>query len=155
MLSGFVGTSSKSHQLVSTESKQPKHQMAHDFGMSFDHDVAAAEFVLEARVGPFGHGAFTVANFIGRLEVFLLAATRIVVDQGNMSQFAAVVVQLFAAVGSVHHIVQIGDPLLRDVRQRHGGAGLSCIEAEHSKAAMGTPQSAVSMCSLYPFQLVL
>ena len=109
-LSGLVGTSSKSHQLVSTEGEQPKHQMVHDFGMPLDHDVAATEFVLEARVGPFGHAALTVANCVGRLEVFLLAATRIVLDQGYMSQFAAMGVQLFAAIGGVHHIVQIGDP---------------------------------------------
>ena len=83
-LNGLVGTSSKSHQLVSTEGEQPKHQMAHDFGMSLDYDAAAAELALEARVGPFGHAALTVTNRVGRLEVLLRAATRIVVDQGYM-----------------------------------------------------------------------
>lgn len=59
--------------------------------------------------------------------MLLLAAPRVVVDQGDMPEFAAVSVQLFAAVGGVHHIVQIGDPLLRDVRERHGGDGQPAI----------------------------
>src|SRR5471032_785088 len=117
-----AGSTSQTHQLVGAKREQPEHQMTKDLGMSFDHDVAATKFILEAGVGALGGTALTVTHRVSRFEVLLVAATRVVIDQRHMPHFPAVGVQLLAAVGGIHQVVQVGDALPSDVRQRHGGA---------------------------------
>lgn len=74
----------------------------------FDHDHAATELVLQARVGALGDAALAVPHSVGGFKEVLVARARIVIDQRYMAQAAAVGVQLLAAIGCVHYVVQVG-----------------------------------------------
>lgn len=140
-------SSSQSHQLVGAQCQYAKHQLAHHLDGAFHHDVPAAELVLEPGVAALGDGAFPVTDRVGRFELVFDAAARIVVDQGNVTQAAGMLLHFHIAVGGIHHIVETGDPLC--AHQGKGTAArLSCTDADDSSAEIGTPQSAVSRWSL-------
>ena len=83
--------------------------------------MGATKLVLESCVATLGHRALVVADGLRGVELNLLATARIVVDQRNVAQAFAVLAQLYAAIGGIHHIVQIGHALRADQRQRNGG----------------------------------
>lgn len=114
----------QSHQLIGAQGEDTEHQVAHHLDRPCDTHVAAAELVFESRVAAFGDGALVVAHGIGRLELDLLAAAPVVVDQRDVPQRAAVLVQFQAAIGRVHHIVEVGHARGADQRQRDGRAAV-------------------------------
>jgi hypothetical protein len=106
----------QSHQLVGAQDQDAEHQMTHHLGVAPDRDIPATELVLEAGIAALGDGALVVADGIGRFEFGLLATPRVVINQGDVAEVAAVLVQLEAAIGRIHHIVEIGDS--RSAHQR-------------------------------------
>jgi hypothetical protein len=56
------------HQLVDGEREDAEHEVAHDLGMPAHAHEAAAELVLEARVGALGGGALAAAHIYGRTD---------------------------------------------------------------------------------------
>ena len=71
--------------------------------------MVSAKFVLEARIAAFGHGVLAVPDHVGRIDFLLGAAAPIVIDQRDVIQAAAVLMQVLGAVGSIHHIGSIPD----------------------------------------------
>ena len=90
-----------------------------------DAQVVATELVLEPGVTALGHRAFVVADGLRGVELNLFATARIVVNQWNVAQAFTVLAQLGAAVGGIHHIVQIGYALRAHQRQGNGGKAVS------------------------------
>ena len=84
---------SQSHQLVGRERQDTEHQVAHDFGRPLNPDVIAAELILEPAIGAFGDRPLVVTEGIDRIELFLLAVARVVIDERYVVQAAAVFVQ--------------------------------------------------------------
>lgn len=115
---------SQSHQLISGQGQDAKHQAPYHLGAAFDPDIVAAKLVLEPGIATFRDGALVVANRVGRLEFLFLATTRIVINQGNMAQATAVLVQLPAAIGGIHDVIETGDAFSTDQRQRNGGTAV-------------------------------
>jgi len=122
-------------------------QVAHHFRRASDPEGIAAEFVLDPRVAALGGGTLMLANRFGRGEFDFRTTARIVIDQRNVAQAVAVLTQVAAAIGRIHEVVQVGSAFGGDQRLAMA-ARLSCIEALQSSTAIGTPQSAVSICSL-------
>ena len=121
--------------------------MSNHLGIAPDHQVFATELIFESRIAAFGGSALVVADSFSGARFNLLAAARVVVDQRNVAQVTTLLAQLAAAIGGIHQIVEGGPrcALINDVGM---AARLSCIDAEDNSAAMGTPQAAVSRCSL-------
>ena len=115
---------SQSHQLIGRQGQDTEHQVPHDLGAALDPEGVTAELILEPRIAALGDGAFVVADRVGRLERLLQAAARIVVDQRDMAEATAVLMQFEAAIGGIHDVVEIGDALRADQRQRNGGAAV-------------------------------
>lgn len=85
---------SQSHQLIGRQGQHAEHQMAHHLGSALDHDVVAAELVLEAGIAALGGGALVVADGLGRIEFNLGSLAGVVIDQRHMPQTAAVLPNL-------------------------------------------------------------
>jgi hypothetical protein len=100
---GSAHSLSQSHQLVSRQGQDAKHQVSHDLGSAFDPEYIAAEFVFESRIAALGHRALVITDRIRRLEFFFRATARIVINQRNMMQASTVVVQHGAAIGACCH----------------------------------------------------
>ncbi len=94
--------------------------MPHDLDRAFNHDIIGTELVLESAVDSLSDRALVITDGIGRLKFLFLTTPRIVVNQRDMVQAAAIIVQLQAAIGGIHHIVKMGDASLADQRQRNG-----------------------------------
>ncbi len=124
MGSGEAYLQEQPHQLIGTEHQHTEHQMAHHLGGALHAHLIAAELVLEPRVAALGDGALVVAHGVRRIERLLESATWIVIDQRYVVQAPAVLVQIEAAVGGVHHIVEIGHALGADQRQGDRGAAV-------------------------------
>ena len=122
----IVGVTSlvQAHQLVDRQGQNAEHEVRHDLGGTPDAEGVAAELILEPGIAPLGHGALVVADGVGRLEFLLFAATRIVVNQRNMIQAAAVLMQFDAAIGGIHHVVKAGDALGAHQRQGNGSTAI-------------------------------
>ncbi len=121
---GSVFSLSQSHQLIGRQRQDTEHQVPHDLGAALDPDVVSAELILEPRIAALGDGAFVVTDGISRFKRFLFALARIVIDQWDMAQAAAVLMQLEAAIGCIHDVVEIGDALRADQRQGDGCAAV-------------------------------
>src|SRR3990167_9408926 len=89
-----VSSLSQSHQLIGGQRQHAEHQVPHHLGVTLDHDRGATELILESAIGTLGGGALVVADGFGRSKFDLLATTRVVVDQGDVTQTAAMVAQL-------------------------------------------------------------
>ena len=102
--------------------------MVHHLGGASHPNLPATKFILQPRIA-----AFLVPLRFGRVKRDLLAAARVVVDQRYVSQAAAVVANLFAAIGRIHQVIAVRHPALRHQCQRdqslaimHRGAGEQC-----------------------------
>ena len=108
---GAMGLSSESHQLVGRQGRHTEHQMTHDLDGTLDHEMGGAKFVLEPGVTALSHGTFAIANRLGGVKFDFLSLARVVVNQGDMAEPLAVLTQWAAAVGGVHEIIEVSDPL--------------------------------------------
>jgi hypothetical protein len=64
---------SQSHQLISGQCQDTEHQMSHHFSGPLDHQVLAAELILESGIAALGNGTLVISNHIRRLERLFLA----------------------------------------------------------------------------------
>lgn len=96
---------SQSHQLIGRQHENAEHQMSGHLLGTLHAQGIATEFILETGIGALSHRAFAVSHRLGRIERDLLASTRIVVDQGNMSQTAAMRADVLATVGRIHQVI--------------------------------------------------
>ena len=120
--------------------------MRHHLVWTAHPDVASAKFILAPCVASLGHGALLVAHGVGGFNLFL-RPTACVVVEGTWPRLRLCpcnsLLQYAASITSYKFVTRA------DVIVASGTAAwLSCTEALVSKALIGTPQSAVSMCSL-------
>lgn len=91
--------------------------MTHHLGAAFNPDIVTAKFVLESGIAAFRDGALVVTNRIGWFEFLFFPTARIVVNQRHMVQAAAVFMQLDAAIGSIHDVIETVDAFRTDQRR--------------------------------------
>ena len=94
--------------MIASQRQHRQHQVRGDFGGAAHAHPARAELVLEAGIDPLDLGADLEAFGGMRGEVDLLPAARVVIDQGEVVQIAAVLSDERTAVSGVHEIVEAG-----------------------------------------------
>ena len=115
--------------------------------MTSDPNMSTPKVILQSTVGTFSLRVLLVRlRFMGR-KCLLFAPSRIMIDQLHMSQTQAIDSQLVTRAGRIHQAVQFVTRF-HVIIDSGTAVWLSCAEALVRSVLTGTPQSAVSKCSL-------
>ncbi len=110
-----------SEQLLYGKSENAKHEMCEDFGVTTDSDETSPETVFDTGESTFCRCSKSKAPGLVRIKVFLGFGPRIVVNDWDVVQSNAVLTNESIIICGVHQVVEAGDSLCCDARQRDGG----------------------------------
>ena len=78
-----------------------EHQMTQDFPMPFDSDMTCAIVVFQIRVDSFNHGTFPITNLSCRRKFKRASASRIGINDRNMSHLFRNGLDFFRVIGAI------------------------------------------------------
>ena len=113
-----------------------EHQVAHDFGRATNTDEKRTKVVFELGVDPLNRTALFETLRGSRVHGDFLAATRIGIDDGDMSELSAKGMDFFGIVSGVHEVVAIVNQFLSLLSQGDRPLGVTCL-CQHGRQVEG------------------
>jgi hypothetical protein len=114
------GSANQLEQLVGKQGNDAKHEVEPDFPGAPHHDGATPKLFFQAAVKALCHRPFLVpGRLMGRQRDHLLPPA-VFVNDGDVSQAAAHLVDRFGIISRIHQIIQVIHPVAGQLHQRDG-----------------------------------
>jgi len=93
--------------MVREQRQDPEHEMHHHLRCSAYHDVVSTELLLYSTVEPLNHCALIVSHRLVGCHWNHFLTSRVLVDERNMPQAPADLIDRPGIIGCVHQVIQV------------------------------------------------